>query len=102
MEQFGKKTPAVGLAIVLDQLMNALGRQKADIPTDENGVLVLYHSAQRKTAIHTGNRYRDEGRRVMLMRKNAETALDEYRQYAEQHQIATVLYVESDESVKQI
>lgn len=102
VEQFGKKTPAVGLAIVLDQLMNALGRQKADIPTDGDGVLVLYHSAQRKTAIHTGNRYRDGGHRVMLMRKNAETGLEEYRQYAEQHQIATVLYVESDESVKQL
>ena len=38
----------------------------------------------------------------MLMRKNAETGLEEYRQYAEQHQIATVLYVESDESVKQL
>lgn len=98
VEQFGKKTPAVGLAIVLDQLMNALNRQNVDIPAgDDGGVLVLYHSANRKAAIHTGNRYRDEGRRVMLMRKSAEIGLDAYKEYAEKHQIADVIYVESDE-----
>ena len=76
IEQFGKKSPAVGLAIVLDQLMNALASQKAEIPTETDGILILYRSASREKAVHLGNRYRNEGRRVMLMRRDAQTELD--------------------------
>lgn len=94
IEQFGKKAPAVGLAIVLDQLMNALQRQNVSIPTEQNGVLVLYRSADRETAIHTGNRYRDEGRKVLLMRKDADTPLDVYKKYAAEHEVSTVVYIE--------
>lgn len=98
VEQFGKKTPAVGLAIVLDQLMNALNRQDADLPARDDGcVLVLYRSANREAAIHAGNRYRDEGRRVMLMRKNAETGLEAYKEYARKYRITEFVYVEPDE-----
>lgn len=98
IEQFGKKAPAIGLAIVLDQLMNALNRQNAHIPTDEDGVLILYHSVDRNTAIHTGNRYRNEGRRVMLMRQNTDTGLDVYRTYAAEHKISTIVCVEADKT----
>lgn len=94
IEQFGKKAPAVGLAIVLDQLMNALESQKADIPLKKDGVLILYRSADRKTAIHTGNRYRDEGRQVLLMRKDGAKETDDYRAYAAEHGYSDVIYVE--------
>ena len=40
IEQFGKKASAVGLAIVLDQLMDALASQEVDIETDKSGILV--------------------------------------------------------------
>ena len=98
IEQFGKKAPAIGLAIVLDQLMNALKRQNAHIPTNEDGILILYHSADRQTAIHTGNRYRDEGRRVMLMRQNTDTEFHVYREYAAEHKISTIVCVEADQT----
>lgn len=94
IEQFGKKAPAVGLAIVLDQLMNALESQKADIPLEKDGVLILYRSADRKTAVHTGNRYRDEGRQVLLMRKDSAKETDDYRAYAAEHGYSDVIYVE--------
>lgn len=95
IEQFGKKAPAVGLAIVLDQLMNALESQKADISLDKDGVLILYRSADRKTAVHTGNRYRDEGRQVLLMRKDSAKETDDYRAYAAEHGYSDVIYVEN-------
>lgn len=95
IEQFGKKAPAVGLAIVLDQLMNALESQKADIPLEKDGVLILYRSADRKMAVHTGNRYRDEGRQVLLMRKDSAKETDDYRAYAAEHGYSDVIYVEN-------
>lgn len=98
IEQFGKKSPAVGLAIVLDQLMNALASQKAEIPTETDGILILYRSASREKAVHLGNRYRNEGRRVMLMRRDAETELEVYRGYALENQISNIVYVEDDQT----
>ena len=98
IEQFGKKASAVGLAIVLDQLMNALQSQQVTIPTETDGVLVLYHSANRKNAIHLGNRYREKGRQVMLMRKDAEMSLDVYKEYASNHAISLVVYVEDEKT----
>ncbi len=98
IEQFGKKAPAVGLAIVLDQLMNALQSQKVDIATETDGVLVLYHSANRKNAIHLGNNYREEGRQVMLMRKDADMSLDVYKAYAAENAISLVVYVEDEKT----
>lgn len=98
IEQFGKKSPAVGLAIVLDQLMNALASQKAEIPTETDGILILYRSASRKEAVHLGNRYRNEGRRVMLMRRDAETELEVYRGYASENQISSIVYVEDGQT----
>lgn len=98
IEQFGKKSPAVGLAIVLDQLMNALASQKAEIPTETDGILILYRSASREKAVHLGNCYRNEGRRVMLMRRDAQTELEVYRGYALENQISSIVYVEDDQT----
>lgn len=100
IKQFGKEASAIGLAIVLDQLMNALERQNVEIPTETNGVLVLYRSANRKKAIHIGNQYRNEGRQVMLMRKDADTILEVYQKYAAENEISTVVYVEEDNITK--
>lgn len=95
IEQFGKKAPAVGLAIVLEQLMNALSSQQVEIQTDTDGVLVLYHSADRETAIHTANCYRNEGRRVMMMRRGTDTAFEVYREYARRNEISQIVCVEN-------
>ncbi|MCI6731069.1 MAG: ATP phosphoribosyltransferase regulatory subunit, partial [Lachnospiraceae bacterium] len=42
LEQFGKKAPSVGFAIVVDQLMLALSRQKIDIPVNMANTIILY------------------------------------------------------------
>ena len=98
IEQFGKKSPAVGLAIVLDQLMNALASQQAEIPTETDGILILYRSASRKEALHLGNRYRNDGRRVMLMRREAEKELEVYCSYASENRISSIVYVEDGQT----
>lgn len=48
VEQFGKKTPAVGFALLLDQLMEALRSQEIPIEAQEKDYLILYRSANRK------------------------------------------------------
>lgn len=94
VEQFGKKTSAVGLAIVLDQLMDALTSQEVEINARESDTLVLYRSANRGKAIAIANDLRSQGKPVRLMRKNAETPLEEYRDYGCRNEVASILYID--------
>lgn len=94
VEQFGKKTPAIGLAFVLDELMNALESQQVDIRAREEDILILYRSANRKKAIELGNQLRTEGKSVRLMRKNAETSLEDYKGYGKRNEVASILYID--------
>ncbi len=94
VEQFGKKTPAVGLAFVLDQLMEALSSQEVEINARETDTLVLYRSANRGKAIEIGNELRSENKPVRLMRKNAETPLDEYKAFGRRNEVSSILYID--------
>lgn len=92
--QFGKQAPAIGLAFVLDELMNALFSQQVKIEARESDVLVLYRSANREKAISFGNRLRAEGKSARLMRKNAEIPLEVYRDYGKRSEVSSILYID--------
>ncbi|MCH5264993.1 MAG: ATP phosphoribosyltransferase regulatory subunit [Lachnospiraceae bacterium] len=94
VEQFGKKTPAIGLAFVLDELMAALNSQRVSIDAREADILILYRSANRKAAIELGNDLRAQNKPVRLMRKNAEISLEEYREYGLRGEVASILYID--------
>ena len=95
IEQFGKKASAVGLAIVLDQLMNALASQEVEIETEPSDILVLYRSANRKEAIQVANENRANGSCVLTMRKNADTPMKVYEEYASRNRISKIIYIEA-------
>ena len=92
--QFGKETPAIGLAFVLDELMSALNRQQVEIDTDETDILILYRSANRGRAIELGNSLREKGKSARLMRKNAETPLEIYKEYGCRNEVSSILYID--------
>lgn len=94
VEQFGKKTPAIGLAFVLDELMVALNSQKVAIDAREADILILYRSANRKAAIELGNELRARNRAVRLMRKNADIPLEKYKEYGLRGEVASILYID--------
>ena len=50
--QFGKDAASVGFAVVLDELMLALSRQKIDIPTNEEAAMVFYEPEYRNSYPH--------------------------------------------------
>jgi len=99
VEQFGKQTPAIGLAFVLDELMIALESQQVVIDAREQDILVLYRSANRKKAIELGNELRSENKQVRLMRKNAEISLDEYKEYGLRNEVSSILYIDDTSEV---
>ena len=70
IEQFGKKAPSVGFAIVLDELMMALSRQGIHMEADHMDTMIIYKEATMKDAILRAEELRKEGKKVILERKN--------------------------------
>lgn len=94
VEQFGKKTPAIGFAFMLDQLMEALHSQEVAIDTAEKDYLILYRSANRNKALEMAQSLRRENKPARLMRKDAETPLLEYQNYGRRNEVASILYID--------
>lgn len=97
--QFGKETPAIGLAFVLDQLMEALNSQRVAIDAGDADILILYRSANRRAAIALGNELRSQNKPVRLMRKNAEISLDEYKKFGKRNEVGAILYIDDTGAV---
>lgn len=66
LSHFGKDAPSIGFVVVLNQLMNAMARQKIDIVSENKRYLVLYRKADRKEAIEKAVDYRRQGSYVEL------------------------------------
>ncbi len=91
--QFGKEAPAVGFAIVIDQLMLALSRQNIDIQADMVHTIILYGQQDRMSAIYLARHFRNNQVAVQLIRKPSAKTVEEYIAYAERHQIRNLLYL---------
>ena len=94
VEQFGKKTPAIGFAFMLNQMMGDLYNQKIGNDINEKDVLILYRSANRKKALEQAQSLRSQNKSARLMRKDADTPLSEYKEYGRRNEVATILYID--------
>ena len=91
--QFGMDVPAIGLAIVLDQLMIALERQKRLQDAPSAGVLLLYPKEARDQALKQAAELRAAGEVVQMLRKSSKVPLEEYEEYAKRNGNERVLYI---------
>ena len=66
MKHFGKPASSIGFAIVVDNLMLALSRQKLTVPVDDKAVVVTYGPEELKEAIREAMKLRKEGKNVAL------------------------------------
>ena len=71
LERFGKEAPAVGFAIVIDDLMEALSRQNTEFMQET--ILSLHYDPHKKydfeTALNQAKKLRAEGKKVVLLPK---------------------------------
>ena len=91
---FGKNAASIGFAIVVDQLMAALSRQKIEIPLKENGMLVVYSSSNQAVAIHLAKELRADGTPVELLLIDETKSKEDYHAYAKRNRIANVTFLE--------
>ena len=82
--QFGKDVPAVGFAIIVDQLMLAMSRQKLDTEPEKSGTMVLYDSSSQDKAVKLVLELRKKHKKAVLIRKSKKKTIGDYENYARQ------------------
>ena len=100
--QFGKDTPAIGLAIVIDQLMLALSRQKLLQKPEAQDTLLLYRQDCRRQAIALANHFRKEGMHIILQKSNDAISMEDYLAYVKRMEIGGILYINKDTEIQVI
>lgn len=100
--QFGKKAASVGFAVVIDQLMLALSRQKIDIPLKAVTTMILYPETQIKTAILLSQKMHRNKQATALMCRDESQTITDYMTYSKKHQILSIYHILDDQQMEQI
>lgn len=100
--QFGKNAPAIGLAIVVDQLMLALSRQKLLNEPEASDTLILYRKEFRKEAIALAKHFRRGDMNIILQKSEDEITVQEYIEYAKRVNAGGILFFDNDSEIKVI
>lgn len=90
--QFGKPAKAIGLAILVDQLILALSRQKVDIELDDDNTIILYEEEQLCDAILLADHFRSTDMAVELIKKDVNLSIEDYVSYASRNHVGGILY----------
>ena len=93
LHYFGKDAPSIGFAVVIDQLLAALSRQKIQIPVQDNGTLIVYREAVRETAIRQAEQLRNQGIIVSLVVWDETKTREEYQAYAKRMHIPAIRFL---------
>lgn len=102
VEQFGKNAPAIGLAIMADQLLLALSRQKIVAAGRDVNTLILYKQAHLEKAIALAGHFRKQGMNIELLCKKEKVALEEYTAYSKRMGTGGILYFKGTNEIEVI
>ena len=93
LEKFGRQTPSIGFAVLIDDLLNAINRQKIDIETGSASLLV-YDDTTQKWALSLAKDFRQKGRNIALLKRNETDTKQHFIEYARRTQIPYIVYIE--------
>ena len=94
--QFGKDAPAVGFAIVIDRVMQALSRQNIEVKTNMVRTMVLYEESAQMNAVRLAGYFRERQVPVQLVRRSSRQSLEDYQAFGFRSGISNLLYLEQD------
>ena len=99
LKHFGKETPSIGFVVVIDQLLNALARQKLDVNVEHTNTMILYQGSTREQAIQLAGYYRSIGKNVELMLKKEGIEENSYKEAAKKSQVRRFVLLTDAEKV---
>ena len=91
---FGRKAPAIGFAIVVDQLLSALSRQKITLPSEEKNQMIVYAENKIAEAVEKAKELRAQGISVSLIQMQEGRSKDDYLSYAMKDHVSKVEFIE--------
>lgn len=101
LEKFGKSTPSIGFAIIVDELMSALSRQKISVETSHRNLLVYTEEMQR-WAIFLARDFRDKGKNIEMIKRDQEDRREKYEKYGKRNGIISMLYLRDDFKIEMV
>lgn len=97
--QFDKEAPAIGLAIMVDQLMLALSRQKLETSREKH-TLILYEGNLLERGILLAKHFRSLGMGIELLKKESRFTLDDYCEYGKGINLGGILYFKTPNKIQ--
>jgi len=95
LTQFGKNSPAVGFVILIDDLMQALSRQKVEVSVDSKRIIMLYEKDAFMSALKKAKALREEDNSVEMIEKAPDLSISDYEKYGAEQNHAEVIYVKN-------
>ncbi len=102
MEKFGKASPSIGFVVVVDDLMNAVNRQKVEIPCEYKTTYILYDEERHNEAVSLAKDFRKNGKQTELAKKNDAKNLEAYVSYARQNFCISMMYLKKNNEIEMI
>ncbi len=93
MDYFGKHAPAIGFAVVIDQLLAALSRQNIEIPVENKQILIVYTEGKQTEAIKKAISLRSQETGVSLAAWKQNKTEEDYENYAGRMHMQEVLFI---------
>ena len=102
LEKFGKESASIGFVIVIDELMNALIRQKVRIVYTRKNTLILYEEGKQREAIALAKDFRRKAKNTELIKKSKGKLLEEYVEYGKEYYAGNLIYIKKSGEITMI
>ncbi len=102
LEKFGKKSPSIGFVFVVDELVNAITRQKIEIPFKLKNTFILYDKEREAEAIHITKEFRNKGKQTELCLKKEDVSLDDYILCAKRDLCVSMMYLKNTNEIEML
>lgn len=99
LEKFGKSTPSIGFAMIVDELTSALSRQKITIETKRSN-LIVYTEKTLKWAVSLAKEFREKGRCIELLKREPSEEKARFIEYGKHTEAVSMLYLQDDGTVE--
>ena len=99
LEKFGKTSPSIGFAVVIGELMNALNRQKIQVPQKKDMNLIIFDESRREDAILLAGQLRLKGQRAEVLCSRQDITIQDYCRYGQEHFAEFLMYLKETQEI---
>ena len=94
---FGKDSAAIGFVVVIDDLMQALSRQRIPVELAPKPAVLVYQAVHYPQALEAAAKLRQKGQAVQLIPFDAQKGQKAYQEYAKKQGIEEIIFLTDDQ-----